>query len=103
MSKFKEILKHIWSLIVRAFAFVEKGWKWMRTDGMLHCFVSAIIFLFLSGFINPVSSAIITFIIGMFKEAYDEDHGGCSEWHDVICDCIGIALGALIFIEYIVL
>lgn len=95
MSKIKNILSHIKELITRFES-------WMRVDGLLHCLVSAIIFMLLARIANPVGAAIITLIIGSFKEAYDEENGGTSEWHDMICDCIGVALGVLIYIEYIV-
>lgn len=95
MSKIKNILSYIRDLITNAC-------NWMRSDGFLHCFASAIAYLILVRIANPVGSAIITLMLGSFVEAYDEEKGYTSGWHDMMCDCIGVALGVLIYIEYIV-
>lgn len=74
---------------------------WVRTDGLLHIAVSALIVIAL-GWIRPVwIAAAVALSIGICKEIYDRVSGeGVAEWHDVLCDLLGIAVGLLfIFIN----
>lgn len=70
--------------------------RWVRIDGMLHITVSAIICVLL-GWLRPLWVApLITLVIGSGKEIYDKvTEKGTAEWHDIICDVIGIVLGVL--------
>jgi hypothetical protein len=65
----------------------------MGEDGMKHVIVSAFICAVFN-LITPVwGAAFITFVIGMFKEAYDYYSGrGCSEFKDITCNTIGILI-----------
>lgn len=78
--------------------FLKKIWKWVRTDGLLHIGYAALIFLSLEPFMPWWVAAIITVVLFIIKEIYDRHHGGCAEWHDIICDCIGLAYGIIIFL-----
>lgn len=77
---------------------MRKIYDWIRTDGVLHIAVSALLMIVL-GWMKPICVPIILVVcIGVFKEAYDRISGrGTAEWHDLICDAIGIALG-IVFI-----
>lgn len=68
--------------------------KWIRTDGWLHILVSCTI-VFALEWHRPVWVVpVIAIAIGIGKEIYDKVSGkGTPEWHDLICDVIGIAIG----------
>lgn len=76
--------------------FISSIKNWVRTDGMLHITVSALICVLL-GWARPLWVApLVTFAVGVGKEVYDRVSGrGMAEWHDIICDVTGIALGML--------
>lgn len=76
--------------------------NWVRTDGLLHIVVSALICVML-GWINPIWIApLVTLLIGIGKEIYDKvSKKGTAEWHDLICDIIGIVIGMLCILPYI--
>lgn len=84
MNKFKEIWQRI------------RGY--VRTDGLLHIETSALIFaLFASAFCFYVG-LLVTILTGFLKEVYDRVSGkGTAEWHDIICDGIGLLVGVLIW------
>ena len=68
-------------------------WSWIRRDGMLHIVCSLLIVAVL-GIIAPWwLAAIVGILVGFCKEIWDGFHGGASNWHDIICDLIGVALG----------
>lgn len=83
----------------RVLEFLKKSYGWVRPDGLLHICVCAIIMAFL-GWIRPLwIPALITLAIGFGKEVYDKvTDTGLAEWHDIICDAIGIFVGFLITI-----
>lgn len=68
--------------------------RWVRTDGLLHMLVSALLVVAF-GWIRPLWVApAVAMAIGIAKEIYDKVSGkGTAEWHDIICDIIGIAVG----------
>lgn len=76
---------------------------WVAEDGFQHIAASAII-VFVLGWLRPVWIApLVAICIGLAKEAYDRISGkGCASWHDVICDLIGVALGFLWVLLYII-
>jgi len=79
-------------------AFLKSVWKWIRTDGLLHISIAALI-VCAFGWIRPVwIPALISLISCIAKEIYDYLHPDkhTAEWHDVICDLIGIAGGVII-------
>ena len=67
--------------------------KYIRTDGWLHIFASALIccaFIWLPCWIAPLPS----FVVGISKEVYDKVSGkGCAELHGLACDALGCFLG----------
>lgn len=85
-----EWLKKLWSWIL-------KLWGWLRTDGLLHLVISALIVVFFAAFLPVWAAVLIAACLGIAKEVYDRCSGkGTAEWHDVISDAIGAALGVLI-------
>lgn len=67
---------------------------WIRTDGLLHILVSSLL-MFALGWVRPLWIAVlIVLAVGVAKEVYDLVSGkGEAEWHDLLCDVIGIILG----------
>ena len=81
-------LKEIWQRI--------RGY--VRTDGLLHIETSALIFALLSSMACFWFGIVVTAVAGILKEVYDRVSGeGTAEWHDLICDAIGIVIGILIW------
>jgi Predicted periplasmic lipoprotein (DUF2279). len=72
--------------------------KWIRQDGLLHILVSALLVIAISVLLPLWLSLVISFIFGIGKELWDKYHGGVPSWHDVICDVVGLAVGAIIVI-----
>lgn len=67
-----------------------------REDKLKHIVVSAIIMVALSLVLPKWIAAIITLSIGIGKEVYDKvSKKGWAEWKDIMCDIIGIIIGAL--------
>ena len=74
-------------------AFFVSIWRWVRTDGLLHILATyAIVFTFY----RPLAWWVADLIaVGVFviKELVDLiTKKGTAEWHDVICDVIGLIL-----------
>lgn len=66
------------------------------SDSMKHIILSAILMV-VAKWLLPVWVAVgVVMAIGLAKEIYDKVSGkGCAEWKDIICDIIGIIIGAL--------
>lgn len=91
-----EWIKKLWS-------WVLKGWNWLRTDGLLHLVISALIVVLFASFCPVWAAVLVAVALGAAKEVYDRVSGkGTAEWHDVICDGAGIVLGVLICVLWIV-
>lgn len=86
-------MKRFWEWLKNAAHAVM---SWLRTDGIQHLAVCALIVVAF-GWIRPMWIApLIALAIGVAKEVYDYVSGkGTAEWHDIICDLLGIALGFL--------
>ena len=70
------------------------AWAWLRTDGLLHVETSALIIVF----VQKLFGLLVAIVLGFAKEVYDRVSGnGTPEWHDLICDLIGIIIGLLIW------
>lgn len=71
--------------------------RWIAADGLQHICVCALLMAAL-GWIRPLwLPAALVMLIGLGKEIYDEaSNKGVAEYHDVICDAIGITVGLLI-------
>lgn len=64
-------------------------------DGCKHIILSAILTV-VGKLLLPLWVVLpIVFAIGIAKEVYDKSGKGCAEWKDVICNCIGMLIGAL--------
>ncbi len=64
-------------------------------DGCKHIILSAILTV-VGNLLLPLWVVVpIVFAIGLAKEAYDSTGKGCAEWKDVVCNVIGIIIGAL--------
>ena len=76
---------------------MKKIWYWIRTDGLLHIETSALIVVLVSIVISWWVGVGVSAVAGVGKELYDRSHEGhCAEWHDVICDGIGVVIGAVV-------
>lgn len=72
----------------------NKFYSWVRPDGYQHVTVSAFMYLVLAPILEAILAALVVLAIGVGKELYDRRHEGhAAEWHDVICDAIGVVLG----------
>lgn len=79
--------------------FIKSIYRWLRADGLLHISFSALIMV-LFGWIRPLwIPAIIALAIGIGYEIYQKlSKKGFAEWHDVICDAIGVLIGFVLLI-----
>lgn len=70
--------------------------KFFTEDKLKHVIVSAVVMVMLSLVLPKWVAVIATLSIGVAKEVYDKvSKRGCAEWKDMICDIIGIIIGAL--------
>lgn len=80
---------------------LQKFYKWLRPDGVLHLGISALLYLLLAPLAPPYRwwiPAAVVLILGLAKEFYDStDPAHAAEWHDVACDLIGIASGVALY------
>lgn len=67
----------------------------MGSDGMQHTILSATMTAVFGVFMPCAIAAILTMVIGVVKEVYDKYRGGRCEWKDLVCDIIGILIGAI--------
>lgn len=76
----------------------KKLWEFIRKDGWLHIALCALMVLCLTTIHCPMWAAdIIVLLIGCGYELYQKlSKKGTPEWHDVICDIIGIGLSNLV-------
>ena len=91
MNKVKEILTRVKEHMTKVRGYV-------RVDGLLHIMASAIILLSLHPFIGYLWSLAITIVAGITKELYDRFTDGAAEWHDLICDAIGIVYASMVIL-----
>lgn len=81
---------------------LKKAWSWVAIDGLLHIETSALIMC-----VCPPCfgwwAALIASLFGIGKEVYDifvKKSKPALSLHDLACDVIGIALGALVRVCY---
>ena len=79
---------------------MEKIHDWllgmMGTDGMAHCLLSAALTALLGVFLPWWVAVIAVLLAGAAKETYDKMSGkGSMEIKDIVCNIIGIIIGAL--------
>lgn len=78
--------------------WIEKIWRWLRSDGLLHIACSAVLVFTFAAFLPLWAAALIAAVAGVAKEIYDRHTGGAAEWHDIICDAIGIVYAVCIYL-----
>lgn len=66
--------------------------SWLTYDGLLHYTVSLTLMVILEVFLGIEIAFIITFGLGLWRELYDKKRKGYFEWHDFICDLIGVGI-----------
>lgn len=82
-------MKKIWE-------WLKGVWAWLRTDGQLHLLACLSILLIANEFVPLKWANVIAALFAIGKEIYDlETKKGDAEWHDLICDGIGIIIGDL--------
>lgn len=80
-------MKRIWE-------WIKKAWAWLRTDGQLHLLASLSILLLAYLFFPGWVANCLAIAVAFGKEIYDlETQTGDGEWHDLLCDGIGILIG----------
>lgn len=72
-----------------------KIWDWVRRDGLLHIESCALITVVFGLFLPWWGACLVAFVAGIGKELWDTKHG-VANWHDVICDIIGVVAGAVL-------
>lgn len=77
---------------------IGKILNWFGTDGLTHILVSLVLCAVLAVFLPWWAAALITLAIGVAKELiWDRWMGrGTADWHDIICDAVGIVWGVVI-------
>lgn len=80
-------------------ALTGKFLSMIGIDGMAHIIVCQNLVMYLSKYMPLWSAIIITVVIFILKEVYDKY---CKKTEfsikDIICDCVGLALGVLTLI-----
>lgn len=77
--------------------YIKGACKWIGADGLQSICVCALI-MAAFGWLRPLwIPAILIFILGLAKEVYDQaTDKGIAEYHDIVCNAIGITVGLLI-------
>ena len=98
MNRFVTFRSKVKKLMTKVKEFITKVRGYVRVDGLLHIMASAIILLSLHPFIGYLWSLAITIVAGITKELYDRFTDGAAEWHDLICDAIGIVYASMVIL-----
>lgn len=98
MNKFVTFRSKVKKLMTNVKEFIAKARDYVRVDGLLHIMASAIILLSLHTFMGYLWSLAITIVAGITKELYDRFTDGAVEWHDLICDAIGIVYASMVIL-----
>lgn len=79
-------------------SWIKKFWNWIRTDGLLH--ISECALITVSAYVIGCpwwAADVLALIIGLGYELIQRlTKKGTAEWHDVLCDLIGIGLADLV-------
>ena len=73
---------------------LNKIWNWVRVDGLLHIEACVAIVLLVGRFLPWWAACIAGAVAGIAKEIWDIKHG-TPDWHDLVCDLIGIVIGVI--------
>ena len=77
--------------------WLKKLWNWVRTDGLLHISLVGLALLTFANWMPLWAANVLAVVIFMTKELIDLfSKEGTAEWHDVICDLVGLAYGNLV-------
>ena len=77
----------------KAKAVFQNIWRWVRMDGILHILAVYAIVLTVWGFLPWWGADLVAIGIFLLKEFIDlVSRKGTAEWHDIICDLIGLIL-----------
>lgn len=75
---------------------IDKLFSRIGEDGMKHIIISSLLCAIFNLVTCAFGAAFVTFFIGVFKEAYDKVSGeGVSEWKDILCNTVGIAIATI--------
>lgn len=93
MNKLKNLIQ-----IVRKYYRIVCSY--VRMDGLLHILCVAILALSLFAFIPYLPSIIIAAAVAIAKELiYDLWlKKGVAEWHDIICDLVGLIYASIVYL-----
>ncbi|MGM9767474.1 MAG: hypothetical protein ACI3Z0_03285 [Candidatus Cryptobacteroides sp.] len=79
--------------------FFSSVFNYIRIDGFLHLMAAALILLSLRPIIGYLWAITITVLVCVAKELHDKFSGkGAAEWHDIICDVIGIIYASIVIL-----
>lgn len=77
---------------------MRKLWNWIRRDGLLHIETSLLLCMVFDWFMPLWLAAVLAIACGIGWELVGKKFGGVANWHDVICDCIGVVGGVLLIL-----
>ena len=100
-----EFIKKLWSWVKNFAQKVCNGlaavYHWMRTDGIMHATITALIAITAGVFLPALWAFLIAMLVGIAWEVYSVlAQKGTPEWHDFWCDLIGATYGLLIILLY---
>lgn len=76
--------------------WIRRVWGWIRRDGLNHIETSALLVILFSPFMPLWLAAGLALVLGICWELIGKKFGGVANWHDVICDVVGVLLGTVL-------
>lgn len=95
-NKFQKVLNSMKEFYSRAKAKMQKGYKWIGTDGLLTMETAAILVGVFMVFLPVFYAMIGGLVIAVAKCALDKSRGSENEKHDLVCAVVGVAGGAIL-------
>lgn len=96
MSKFSKFLTGTKNFFTKMKQKLNKGYKWLGTDGIINMETSALLMILFMLFFPLFWSALLTFLIVISKCVFDKSNGRKNEKHDLICAIVGILFGIIL-------
>jgi hypothetical protein len=96
MSKFSNFLNGAKKIYDNLKNKINKGYKWLGTDGIINMETSALLVMLFMVFFPVFWSSALTFLIVIGKCALDKSKGRKDEKHDLICAIVGILVGVIL-------
>lgn len=96
MGKFSDFLGGVKKIYDNLKLKMEKGYKWLGTDGIINMETSALLVMLFLVFFPIFWSAALTFLIVVGKCVLDKSRGRKDEKHDLICAMVGILVGVIL-------